>query len=77
MTPAEEPTEFWTTIVFQLRQPMTAVSGQAQRAQRLLATDPERAGQAMDQVVAQIARLDRVLDQLLKHVDAREPMETR
>jgi signal transduction histidine kinase len=77
MTPAEEQTEFWTTIVFQLRQPMTAVSGQAQRAQRLLTTDPERAGQAMDQVVAQIARLDRVLDQLLKHVGAHEPMETR
>jgi signal transduction histidine kinase len=64
MTRAQEVTDLWSTVVFELRQPMTAVMGQAQRAQRLLETDPARANEAMEQVVAQIARIDRLLEEL-------------
>jgi signal transduction histidine kinase len=64
MTHIFEGLDLWTTIVLELRQPMTAVKGQAQRAQLLLETDPRRANEAIDQVVEQIARLDRLLDEL-------------
>jgi K+-sensing histidine kinase KdpD len=68
-----EITDFWSTVVFELRQPMTAVSGQAQRAQQLLETDPARAHEAMDQVVEQIARMDRLLEALRVRVSGHEP----
>jgi signal transduction histidine kinase len=71
----EEVTDFWSTVVFELRQPMTAVRGQAQRAQLLLKTDPERANDALGEVVAQIVRLDRLLDELRERVCGK-PMPT-
>jgi len=68
MTQAPQANEFWTTVVLQLRQPMTVVSGQVQRAQHLLKTDPKRAGEAMNEVLAQIERIDQLLDELHERV---------
>jgi len=53
--------EFCWSVIFALRQPMTAISGQVQRAQHLLRTDPCRASQALEEVVDQITRLDELL----------------
>ena len=68
MTRTREMNDFWTHIVFQLRQPMTTVTGQVRRAQHLLDTDPDKANEVMDDVVAQIARIDRLLDDLHERV---------
>ena len=56
--------EFCWSVIFELRQPMTAISGNVQRAQLLLHTNPSGAREALDTVVAQIARIDRVLVEL-------------
>jgi hypothetical protein len=65
--------EFCWSVIFVLRQPMTAISGQVQRARRLLYTDPLRAREAMDEAVEQIARLDQLLAELYE----RELTDTR
>jgi len=67
-----EGLDLWTIVVLELRQPITAVKGQAQRAQLLLETDPRRANEAMDQVVEQIARIDRLLDELPERMRVKE-----
>ena len=56
--------DFYGTVVCELRQPLTALNGQIQRAKRLLETDPSRASEALDQVVTQIARLNMMLVEL-------------
>jgi signal transduction histidine kinase len=56
--------DFFWAVVYELRQPLTSITGQAQLAKRLLATDPLRAGEALDLVVAQVGRIDRVLTEL-------------
>jgi signal transduction histidine kinase len=72
MTQTPQADEFWTTVLLQLRQPMTAVSGQVQRAQHLLKTDPKKASEAMNEVVAQIERIDQLLDELHERVRQEE-----
>ena len=72
MTQTPQTSEFWTAVVSQLRQPMTAVSGQVQRAQHLLKTDPKKASEAMNEVVAQIERIDQLLDELHERVRQEE-----
>jgi len=67
-----EGLDLWTIVVLELRQPITAVKGQAQRAQLLLETDRRRANEAMDQVVEQIARIDRLLDELPERMRVKE-----
>ena len=62
--------DFWTAVIFDLRQPMTAIRGQAQRARKLVFSDPQRADEALAQVVEQIARVDRLLDELRDRVRA-------
>jgi signal transduction histidine kinase len=56
--------DFCWKVIFQLRQPMTAISGHAQRARNLMQTDPARACEALDDVVKQIARIDGLLNDL-------------
>ena len=56
--------DFYGTVVYELRQPLTALNGQIQLAKRLLETDPSRASEALDQVVTQIARLNLMLVEL-------------
>lgn len=53
--------DFCWAVIFELRQPMTAISGHAQRARHLIQTDPRRACEALDDVVEQIARIDGLL----------------
>jgi nitrogen-specific signal transduction histidine kinase len=59
---AEE--DFFWAVVYELRQPLTSLTGQAQLARRFLTTDPLRAGEALDVVMAQVKRIDRVLAEL-------------
>lgn len=56
--------DFFWAVVHELRQPLTSITGQTQLAKRLLTTDPLRAGEALDLVVAQVGRIDRVLTEL-------------
>jgi K+-sensing histidine kinase KdpD len=63
--------DFFWAVVHELRQPLTSITGKAQLAKRLLTSDPRRASEALDQVVAQIGRVDRVLTEL--HDRARSP----
>jgi signal transduction histidine kinase len=56
--------DFYDSVVYTLRQPLTSITGQAQLAKRLLETDPSRAGDALDQVVTQIARINLMLGEL-------------
>lgn len=56
--------DFCWAVIFELRQPMTAISGNAQRARHLMQTDPIRACEALDDVVDQIARIDGLLLEL-------------
>jgi signal transduction histidine kinase len=56
--------DFYGSVVVELRQPLTAISGNAQLAKLLLRTDPDRASEALDQVVAQIGRIKMLLGEL-------------
>ena len=56
--------EFCWSVIFELRQPMTAVRGHAQRAQLLMQTDPLRAREALDIVLEQMTRMDDLLVEL-------------
>ena len=62
--PSKTIQDFCWSVIFELRQPMTAISGHAQRARHLLQTDPRGASEALDNVVDQIARLDGLLLEL-------------
>jgi signal transduction histidine kinase len=56
--------DFYGSVVSELRQPLTTISGNAQLAKQFLRTDPDRAGAALDQVVAQIGRMKMLLGEL-------------
>jgi phosphoglycerate-specific signal transduction histidine kinase len=56
--------DFCDSVVSELRQPLTAINGGVLLAKRSLNTDPSRAGEALDQVVSQIARLNLLLAEL-------------
>jgi signal transduction histidine kinase len=56
--------DFYGSVVAELRQPLTTISGNAQLAKELMRTDPDRAGEALDQVVAQIGRMKMLLGEL-------------
>jgi signal transduction histidine kinase len=62
---ASDPeTDFYATVVYELRQPLTTINGGVQLARRLLKTDPSRVDEALEQVVAQIGRLNLMLGEL-------------
>jgi signal transduction histidine kinase len=56
--------DFYGSVVAELRQPLTTISGQAQLAKQLMRTDPDRASEALDHVVAQIGRMKMLLGEL-------------
>jgi signal transduction histidine kinase len=56
--------DFYGSVVAELRQPLTTISGNAQLAKELMRTDPDRASEALDQVVAQIGRMKMLLGEL-------------
>jgi signal transduction histidine kinase len=55
---------FFGTVVHELRQPLTAISIQIQLARRL-ARDSEHQGIALDRAFVQVARMDRLITELL------------
>jgi len=62
MKPRDAPEiDFYDEMVCELRQPLTAIAGGIQLARRFLQTDPSRVGATLDQVAAQVARMDRML----------------
>jgi signal transduction histidine kinase len=62
---ADDPeVDFYDTVVYELRQPLTTINGGVQLAKRLLKTDPSGASEALDQVVSQIGRLNLMLGEL-------------
>jgi C4-dicarboxylate-specific signal transduction histidine kinase len=56
--------DFYGSVAAELRQPLTTISGYAQHAKQLMRTDPDRASEALDQVVAQIGRMKMLLGEL-------------
>lgn len=60
-------TELFGTAVHELRSPLTTISGQIQRAQRLIPTDPLRATEALERALAQVGRMNRLMSDVLLH----------
>ena len=56
--------DFCDSVVSELRQPLTTINGRVLLAKRLLKTDPPGADEALQQVVAQIGRLNLLLAEL-------------
>ena len=64
-TPTEDSEiDFCDSVVSELRQPLTSITGHLQMAKRSLATDPSRASDELDRVAVQIARLNLMLGEL-------------
>ncbi len=65
--PAEDPERaaFFSTVVHELRTPLTAISSQIQLARRNVLRDPERQSIALDRALVQVARMDRLIGELL------------
>jgi signal transduction histidine kinase len=62
-----ESADFFSMAVHELRTPLTSIAGQAQRAQRFIATDPTRAAEALDLIREQSKRMGRLIGDLLDH----------
>lgn len=60
----EGESELFATTVHELRSPLTTISGQVQMACRFVAKDPAREREALGVALAQVARMDRLLDEL-------------
>ncbi|MGH2378612.1 MAG: histidine kinase dimerization/phospho-acceptor domain-containing protein, partial [Candidatus Limnocylindria bacterium] len=54
-----------STVVHELRTPLTSISGQIQLAQRNILLDPEVQRIALGRALAQVARMDRLISELL------------
>lgn len=54
-------TDFFSTAIHELKTPLTTISGQMQRARKLITKDPERGRAAMDLAMQQIERMDRLI----------------
>jgi C4-dicarboxylate-specific signal transduction histidine kinase len=64
-SPANDPEiDFYDAVVSELRQPLTTIKGGVQLARRLVRTDPSGASATLDQVVAQISRVNMMLVEL-------------
>ncbi|MDP9251419.1 MAG: ATP-binding protein [Chloroflexota bacterium] len=59
--------DFLSMAVHELRNPLTSIEGQAQRAQKFVATDPVRAAEALDVIREQTRRMNRLIGDLLDH----------
>lgn len=74
--PAGYEVDFFWTVVHELRQPLSVISGEVQIAKRVFTSDPSRATKALERSLAQIARIDRILEELHARA-ARRPQHTR
>jgi signal transduction histidine kinase len=72
---ADPELDFYSTIVAELRQPLTAISGSAQLAKRLLTTDPERASEALEQLMRQVGRMNLMLAEIRDRAHDAEDVE--
>lgn len=65
--PISSPAEmdFFATTVHDLRSPLTSISGQVQLARRFIDKDSAREREALGLALAQVARMDRLLDELV------------
>ena len=61
------PADFFSTAVHELRTPLTSILGQAQLARRYAKSDPGRAGDAVDRVIEQAIRMNRLIGDLLEN----------
>ncbi|HUQ17122.1 MAG TPA: ATP-binding protein [Candidatus Saccharimonadales bacterium] len=59
------PADFFSTAVHELRTPLTSILGQAQLARRYVDSDPARAREAVDRVIGQSVRMNRLIGDLL------------
>ena len=57
--------DLFTTVVHELRQPLTVIRGQLQLGQRQIGRDPSREGRAIDLAIAQVDRMGRLLTEML------------
>lgn len=57
--------DLFATTVHELRSPLTSISGQVQLARRFVARDPAREREALNLALSQVARMDRLLDELV------------
>src|SRR4030095_3126057 len=57
--------DLFATTVHELRSPLTSLSGQVQLARRFVARDPDREREALNLALSQVARMDRLLDELV------------
>lgn len=53
------------TTVHELRSPLTTINGQVQLARRFVERDPAREREALSVALAQVSRMDRLLDELV------------
>lgn len=63
-SPATPSMDLLATTVHELRSPLTTISGQVQLARRFAQRDPDREREALNLALAQVARMDRMLDEL-------------
>ena len=61
------PTDFFATVVHELRAPLTVIKGQTQLARRQIGKDPVRERAAIDSALAQMDRMGRLISDLLDH----------
>lgn len=59
--------EFFGMAIHELRSPLTTISGQLQRARRLMADDAPRAAEALERALAQVGRMNRLMTDVLDH----------
>jgi signal transduction histidine kinase len=62
---AGQATDLFTTIVHELRAPLTVMRGQTQLARRYIGQDPARERGAIDSALAQMDRMARLISELL------------
>jgi nitrogen-specific signal transduction histidine kinase len=67
--------DFFWMVVYELRQPLTTITGDIQLAKKSLKADPERALRTLEHATTQISRIDRLLVEL--HDRARKEVEAR
>ena len=61
----QETVDFVEDSIYELRQRLTLITGDAQRAKHFAKNDLARATEALDRVISEVARLDRQLSVLL------------
>jgi two-component system phosphate regulon sensor histidine kinase PhoR len=63
--PSAPAMDLLATTVHELRSPLTSISGQVQLARRFVERDPAREREALNLALAQVTRMDRLLDELV------------